>query len=117
MITSSTDPGPEGLPPRQGSQHKIRDATSTDYPKQTNPKGPKPKHDYSYSLLGKQAAKDIPGNQYERTGHAQQCVKKYLEHAKKDEKSLTKVSTPCIDDHELHGPWTEVLAPVPGIPA
>ena len=33
------------------------------------------------------------------TGHAEQCVERYLELADKDLDSLKTVATPCIDDH------------------
>jgi len=35
------------------------------------------------------------------SGHAKQCVEKYLELAKLDKKSLRNVPTPCLDDHQL----------------
>ena len=35
------------------------------------------------------------------SGHAEQCVERYLELADKSLESLKTVSTPCIDDHLL----------------
>ena len=40
--------------------------------------------------------------EYGMTGHAEQCVERYLELAKVPLSNLTKVSTPCIDDHALN---------------
>ena len=37
--------------------------------------------------------------QYEMTGHAEQCVDRYLELSGSPESSLKKVATPSIDDH------------------
>ena len=39
---------------------------------------------------------------YEMKGHSAQCVARYLELADLQEKDLKRVSTPCIDDHQLH---------------
>ena len=38
---------------------------------------------------------------YEMKGHSAQCVAKYLDLAEIPEKELKRVSTPCIDDHQL----------------
>jgi len=38
---------------------------------------------------------------YDMTGHARQCVEKYLELAKTTKESIKTVATPCIDDHQL----------------
>ena len=46
-------------------------------------------------------AKDVKGYQYDMTGHAEQCVQRYLELAKLDRKTLKKVATPCMDDHQF----------------
>ena len=35
------------------------------------------------------------------TGHARQCVEKYLELANKKEQDLKQVPTPCLDDHQM----------------
>ena len=38
---------------------------------------------------------------YDMVDHSKQCVERYLELAKKSEKSLQRRQTPCIDDHQL----------------
>ena len=35
------------------------------------------------------------------TGHAEQCVHRYLELAKTDRKSFKKDVTPCVGDHQF----------------
>ena len=45
--------------------------------------------------------KAVRGYQHEMRGAAAGCVDRYLELAKVDIKTLTKVGTPCIDDHLL----------------
>jgi len=39
--------------------------------------------------------------EYNMSGHARSAVEKYLNLAKLSETSLKKVSTPCIDDHQI----------------
>ena len=39
--------------------------------------------------------------QNKMSGHAEQCVLKYLELAKIGRDTLKKVTTPCIDDHHI----------------
>ena len=38
---------------------------------------------------------------YDMEGHAKKCVERYCELANKSTQQLYKVSTPCIDDHQL----------------
>ena len=57
----------------------------------------------------------VKGYQYCMSGHAEQCVERYLELANKDISSLKQVATPCIDDHQISAEHAEikgVLAPV-----
>ena len=48
------------------------------------------------SLHSTKKARDVKGYQYDMTGHAEQCVQRYLELAKLDRKTLKKVATPCM---------------------
>ena len=38
---------------------------------------------------------------YDTTGHADQCVDRYLELASKDETNLKHITTPSIDEHQI----------------
>ena len=49
----------------------------------------------------KEVKKDSKCWEYNMSGHARSAVEKYLNLAKHSETSLKKVSTPCIDDHQI----------------
>ena len=40
-------------------------------------------------------------------GHIEQCVDKYLELAKVERSKISKVTTPCVDDHQLSPEYFE----------
>ena len=44
---------------------------------------------------------DVMAFEYDMSGHAEQCVERYLELSKQDKSVLINAATPCIDDHML----------------
>ena len=51
------------------------------------------------SVGGDQNGQPVKAWQYSMSGHAEQCVERYLELSGKSESSLKQVATPCLDDH------------------
>ena len=49
----------------------------------------------------KGSQQNVSGWQYDMTGHAKQCVEKYLELAKQDKSTLKVVATPCLDKRQI----------------
>ena len=58
------------------------------------------KNTFPQHELGNQLP-NIQGWQYEMKGHAEQCVERYLELTHQKASDLQKVSTPCLDDHQI----------------
>ena len=45
---------------------------------------------------------EVKAYQYDMRGHAEQCIQRYLELAKVDQKTLKQVTTPCMDDDQFN---------------